>query len=138
VILTFLALVLIFCRFFIISIPKFSVPHIVLDHKLNIFDFSILFKPIFQKSPLVKIQNMYVDSDGHTALFSTHVNDASHCEFFIQILTKENTTTIRLFPLTDPNKTDSVKQSLVFLCKQIQENYPNMNVIKSNLWDYIT
>jgi len=53
-------------------------------------------------------------------------------------LTKENTTTIRLFPLTDPNKTDSVKQSLVFLCKQIQENYPNMNVIKSNLWDYIT
>ena len=112
-------------------------PHIVLDKSLNLFDFSILFKPLFQKSPLIKIQDMYVDTRGTTALLSTVVIDDSHHEFFIQVITNKNKTTIRLYPLTDPEKTDAVKQSLANLCLQIQQYYPNMNVIKSNLWDYL-
>ena len=112
-------------------------PHIVLDKSLNLFDFSILFKPLFQKSPLIKIQDMYVDTRGTTALLSTVVIDDSHHEFFIQVITNKNKTTIRLYPLTDPVKTDAVKQSLANLCLQIQQYYPNMNVIKSNLWDYL-
>ena len=112
-------------------------PHIVLDQSLNLFDFSILFKPLFQKSPLIKIQDMYVDTRGTTALLSTVVIDDSHHEFFIQVITNKNKTTIRLYPLTDPVKTDAVKQSLANLCLQIQQYYPNMNVIKSNLWDYL-
>ena len=52
-------------------------------------------------------------------------------------MTSKNKTTIRLYPLTDPPKTDAVKQSLVNICLQIQKHYPNMNVIKSNLWDYL-
>jgi hypothetical protein len=112
-------------------------PHIVLDKSLNLFDFSILFKPLFQKSPLIKIQDMYVDTRGTTALLSTVVIDDSHHEFFIQVITNKNKTTIRLYPLTDPTKTDTVKQSLANLCLQIQKHYPDMNVIKSNLWDYL-
>ena len=112
-------------------------PHIVLDKSLNLFDFSILFKPLFHKSPLIKIQDMYVDTRGTTALLSTVVIDDSHHEFFIQVITNKNKTTIRLYPLTDPTKTDAVKQSLANLCLEIQEHYPDMNVIKSNLWDYL-
>jgi len=112
-------------------------PHIVLNKTLNLFDFSILFKPIFQKSPLIKIQDMYVDTRGTNALFSTVVIDNSHHEFFIQIMTSKDKTTIRLLPLTDPEKTDLVKQSLVNLCLEIQKHYPDMDVIKSNLWDYL-
>jgi len=112
-------------------------PHIVLNKTLNLFDFSILFKPIFQKYPLIKIQDMYVDTRGTNALFSTVVIDNSHHEFFIQIMTSKDKTTIRLLPLTDPEKTDSVKQSLVNLCLEIQKYYPDMDVIKSNLWDYL-
>jgi len=112
-------------------------PHIVLDKSLNLFDFSILFKPLFQKSPLIKIQDMYIDTRGTTALLSTVVIDDSHHEFFIQVIVNKNKTTIRLYPLTDPVKTDAVKQSLATLCLEIQKYYPNMNVIKSNLWDYL-
>ena len=112
-------------------------PHIVLDQSLNLFDFSILFKPLFQKSPLIKIQDMYIDTRGTNALLSTVVIDDSHHEFFIQLIVNKNKTTIRLYPLTDPVKTDAVKQSLANLCLQIQQYYPNMNVIKSNLWDYL-
>tara|TARA_B110000438_G_scaffold272514_1_gene291252 strand:- start:306 stop:668 length:363 start_codon:yes stop_codon:yes gene_type:complete len=112
-------------------------PHIVLNKSLNLFDFSILFKPSFQKSPLIKIQDMYIDTRGSNALLSTVVIDDSHHEFFIQIITGKDKTTIRLYPITDPKKTDAVKQSLANLCSQILKCYPDMKVIKSNLWDYI-
>ena len=113
-------------------------PHIVLNRSLNLFDFSILFKPLFQKSPLIKIQDMYIDTRGTNALLNTIVIDDSHHEFFIQLMTNKNKTTIRLYPLTDPEKTDAVKQSLVNVYLEIQKQYPDMKVIKSNLWDYIT
>ena len=113
-------------------------PHIVLDKSLNLFDFSILFKPLFQKSPLIKIQDMYIDTRGTNALLNTIVIDDSHHEFFIQLITSKYKTTIRLYPLTDPPKTDAIKQSLANLCLEIQKCYPDMKIIKSNLWDYIT
>ena len=112
-------------------------PHIVLDKSLNLFDFSILFKPTFQKSPLIKIQDMYVDTRGTNGLLSTVVIDDSHHEFFIQLITGKDRTTIRLLPVTDPPKTDAVKQSLAILCLQIQHIYPDMKVIKTNLLDYL-
>ena len=112
-------------------------PHIVLDKSLNLFDFSILFKPTFQKSPLIKIQDMYIDTRGTNALLSTVVIDDSHHEFFIQLMSGKDRTTIRLYPLTDPQKTDSVKQSLAIVCFQIQRHYPDMKIIKTNLLDYL-
>ena len=112
-------------------------PHIVLDEKLDLFDFTILFKPIFQKSPLIKIHEMYTNVAGTNSLFSTVVIDTSHHDYFIQVMSSKDRTTIRLFPGTDPEKTDAVKQSLATLCLEIQKHYPDMKVIKSNLWDYI-
>jgi len=112
-------------------------PHIVLDRSLNLFDFSILFKPEFQKSPLIKISDMYVNTQNNTALFFTVVIDDSHHEFFIQLIAGKDRTTIRLLPTTDPTKTDAVKQSLANLCLQIQKHYPDINIQKSNLWDYL-
>ena len=112
-------------------------PHVVLDRSMNLHDFSILFKPIFQKSPLIKIHKMYTDIDGSNALFSTVVIDNSHHEFFIQVMTSNDRTTIRLLPVTDPEKTDAVKQSLANLALEIQQFYPDMKIIKSNLWDYL-
>jgi len=112
-------------------------PHIVLNKSLNLFDYAILFKPIFQKTPLIKIHKMHTDIDGTNALFSTVVIDNSHQEFFIHVMTNKDRTTIRLLPATDPEKTDAVKQSLVNLALQIMEFYPDMEVTKSNLWDYL-
>ena len=52
-------------------------------------------------------------------------------------MSNKDRTTIRLLPATDPEKTDSIKQSLANLCLEIQTHYPEMKVIKSNLWDYL-
>ncbi|MDC0330119.1 hypothetical protein OAN18_04465 [Nitrosopumilus sp.] len=92
-------------------------PHIVLDKSLNLFDFSILFKPTFQKSPLIKIQDMYVDTRGTNALLSTVVIDDSHHEFFIQLMSGKDRTTIRLLPVTDPPSPEAKKILNKFLHK---------------------
>ena len=112
-------------------------PHIVLDQQINLIDFAVLFKPLFQKSPLIKITEMYTDTRGSNALFSTIVIDESHHGFFIQVMTGKDKTTIRLLPATDPEKTDAVKQSLANLCLEIQKCYPDMKITKSNLWDFL-
>lgn len=73
-------------------------PHIVLDKSLNLFDFSILFKPIFQKSPLIKIQDMYIDTRGSNALLSAVVIDDSHHEFFIHLMTSKEKNNNSIIP----------------------------------------
>ena len=87
---------------------------------------------------MIKINDMYVDTRGTSALLNTIVIDNSHHEFLIQLITNKDKTTIRLYPLTDPEKTDAVKQSLANLYFEIRRCYPDVKVIKSNLWDYIT
>ena len=112
--------------------------YVVLDKKLNLYDFSILFEPIFQKSPLIKIDKLYVNSDGSNALLLTIVMDWDyHYEFFIELITDDNRTTIRLHPLTDTKKTEAVKQSLAYLALEIQNFYPDFKIVKSNLWNYL-
>ena len=80
---------------------------------------------------------MYTNVAGTNSLFSTVVIDTSHHDYLIQVMSSKDRTTIRLFPGTDPEKTDAVKQSLANLCLQIMDLYPDMKVIKSNLWEYL-
>ena len=112
-------------------------PHIALDKKIDLFEFSKFFSPIFQKSPLIKISTIYVEKNGLNAILPSVVIDDKHQEYFIQILTTENKTTVRLLPITDPEKTDSVKYSLAKVYFLIKQFDPQVNVVKSNLWDYI-
>jgi len=112
-------------------------PHIVLDKKIDLFEFASFFSPVFQKSPLIKISTIYVEKNGLNALLPTVTIDEKHQEYFIQILTTENKTTIRLLPLTDPSKTDTVKRSLAEIYFLIKQYDSQVNVSKSNLWDYI-
>lgn len=112
-------------------------PHIVLNKEVDLFEFSRSFLPYFQKSPLIKISNIYVENNGLTALLRVVVIDELHQEFFIQISTGTKKTTIRLLPLTDPEKTDSVKRSISLVYWQLQKFDSSLVVTKSNLWEYV-
>ena len=112
-------------------------PHIVVDKQVNLFEFSKSFKSHFQKSHLIRISSIYVENNGLTALLPVVVIDELHQEFFIQISTSLKKTTIRLLPLTDPTKTDSVKRSLSLVYLQMKKFDSSLIVTKSNLWDYI-
>lgn len=86
---------------------------------------------------LIKIKEIFLDPDKQNALFSTIVIDEFHQEFFIQVLTNKEKTTVRLLPLTDPKKTDSVKKAMVLISQLIKTNSPELKITKTNLQEYL-
>lgn len=114
-------------------------PHIVLDSIVNLEYLQSEFKPIFQKGKsLIRINDMFVHDQKHTALFFVVAMDKLHQEYFIEVSTRESKTTIRLLPLTDPVKTDSVKKSLVLICEFIKKYYPLHNITKTTLQNFLS
>ena len=113
-------------------------PHIVFNQRINLNDFKNEFSPIFQKEPiLIKVQTIFVDKDNLTALLPSIVISELHQEFLIEISTRQEKTTIRLYPGTDPEKTDGVKTAMALLAKQIMKLHPDYEVTKTNLSDYL-
>ncbi len=113
-------------------------PHVVFDKKIDLFNLSKNFIPIFQKTPiLIKISSIFVEQNGHSALLPTIVIDKSHQEFLIEISTTELKTTIRLYPGTDPEKTDGVKISMALMSKFLIKIFPDVKIIRSNIYEFL-
>ena len=114
-------------------------PHIVLNGNVDLEKIQDEFQVIFEKNDhIIRLKEMYVNSSKNNALVHTLVIDEENQEFFIEVLTSKDKTTIRLYPLTDPKKTDSVKISMVLLCGFIKKIYPDLLVGKTNLQDYLS
>ena len=113
-------------------------PHVVFGKKIDLDELAGKFKMTMLKDPfLVKLQNIYVDKEKRSALVSAVVIDTEHRQFFIEIVTRENKTTVRLFPLTDPEKTNGVKMSLGLLANVIQSVDPECVITKTNIDEFL-
>ena len=114
-------------------------PHIVLNGDVDLEKIQGQFQVILKKNPcIIRLKEMYVSSSKKNALVHTLVIDQESQEFFIEVLASKGKTTIRLYPLTDPKKTDSVKISMVLLCDFIKKLYPDLPIGKTNLQDYLS
>jgi hypothetical protein len=118
-------------------------PHIVLSGSIllsNAFEHieKIHFKD--QKSNIiVRIENYFINQPGNTILAKTVVVDEKPQSFYIMVMNREDKTTIRLDPQTDPEKTDGVKIALALMAKRIQEieKAHNLYVSKTNIQEFI-
>ena len=114
-------------------------PHIVLNGSVDLEKIRAHFQPIFEKdSSIIRLKEMYVASSKNNALIHTITIEQETQEFFIELLSSKDKTTIRLYPLTDPKKTDSVKISMALLCDFIKKLYPDLPIGKTNLQDYLS
>ena len=114
-------------------------PHIVFDGKVDLAKIQVDFTPIFMKTDsLIKIKDAYINGNKNNLLLSSLVIDEFHQEFFIEVLSGDEKTTIRLYPLTDPKKTDSVRRAMVFVARIIEKNHPDIPIGKTNLQDYLS
>ena len=113
-------------------------PHVVFDEKIDLEYFSKEFlETIITKPCLIKLLNVYTDKEKRTALVPAVVIDKLHQQFFIEISTRKDKTTVRLFPGTDPEKTDGVKMSLGLTAKIIQEINPNFKITRTNIDEFL-
>ena len=113
-------------------------PHVVFNTKIDLEGLSKKFQNIFQKEPfLIKIQNIFLDRAKRCALIPTVVIDEKNQQFLIEITSREGKTTVRLYPGTDPVKTDGVKTAIGILVKIIQETFSEAIITKTNITKYI-
>lgn len=113
-------------------------PHVVLNKKIDLQSLANEFiETISHKPCLIKIQNIFVDKHNRSALLPTTVIEEKNQNFFIEVNTREGKTTIRLFPGTDPEKTDGVRTAMGLVVRKIQEINSDVRVTKTNIQQFL-
>jgi hypothetical protein len=100
------------------------VPHVVLEGRITIEDCQKHFQPSVEREGelLVKFDRFYLERGGRSALIETLVVDHGHTQkFFIHLSPKGEGITVRLEPLTDPEKSAGVKRALALAAHGIRK-----------------
>ena len=118
-------------------------PHIVLSGSIQLGNtFKQMNKMLFkdQKSNIiVRIENFFINQRCDIILSKAIAIDQKTQSFYIVVMNRENNITIRLDPITDPEKTDGVKIALALMAKRIQdiEKISDLYVSKTNIQEFI-
>ncbi|MBD3798035.1 MAG: hypothetical protein IE887_09950 [Campylobacterales bacterium] len=115
-------------------------PHIVLENIDNTKKAFDAVTPFTQKTEngILKLTDKYINAKEQTALLeSLAVENGTNQNFFIQLSQKKSSVTVRLLPLTDPEKTKGVKHIMAMVAKQIKDTDENITYGKNNLEDFL-
>jgi hypothetical protein len=113
-------------------------PHIVFDRKIDLAVFAEKFEPFMAKEPnIIKLDDLFLSKSKKSALIQAVSIDEKNQQFLIEISAKEEKTTIRLYPGTDPEKTAGVKRSMGYLGQMIQKTFPQIKISKTNISEFI-
>ncbi|WP_458746457.1 hypothetical protein [Candidatus Nitrosocosmicus sp. T] len=116
--------------------------HIVISGPLKFENIYLEFEKVIHKidnKTIIKYTDCFLNKDKNIILMSTVVIENQRpISFYITIISKENQITIRLEPITDPEKTFGVKKSLALIAMKILEKENNLKITKTNLQDFIT
>ena len=115
-------------------------PHIVLE-KINstkaAFD---AVQPFANKidGGILKVVDKYINANEQTALIeSLAIENGVNQNFFVQLSQKKSSLTVRLLPMTDPEKTSGVKLIMASIAKQIKDIDSTIEYGKNNLEDFL-
>jgi hypothetical protein len=115
-------------------------PHIVLENINSVKEAFDVIDPFVNKidGGVLKVTDKYINASQQSALIESLVVSAGNNQnFFIQLSQKKSSLTVRLFPLTDPEKTVGVKTIMAIIAKQIKDSNTQISYGKSNLQDFI-
>jgi hypothetical protein len=116
-------------------------PHVVFEGDFSLQKAFESFRSIVEREgdEVRKIERCFLDSRKHTLLLETLiVSGRQRQKYLIQISSRsEGGITLRLDPLTDPEKTDAVKRSLVTAARWLQGVFPALVVRKTNIAPFL-
>lgn len=90
-------------------------PHVVLEGDITIDEAERRFEPFVHRDGtlIVKAERFYRERESRAALIEMVVVETGHTQkFFIQLSHRDGGLTVRLEPLTDPEKTPGVRRAL--------------------------
>jgi hypothetical protein len=117
-----------------------NMPHIVLE---NINSAQEAFDRVEKfankiEGGILKVMDKYLNGDKQTALVEAlAIENGKNQNFFIQLSQKQSSLTVRLLPLTDPEKTAGVKTIMSMVAKQIKDADTTITYGKNNLEDFL-
>ena len=115
-------------------------PHIVLENINSAKTAFDAVQPFAQKidGGILKVVDKFINASEQSALIeSLAIENGVNQSFFIQLSQKKSSLTVRLFPLTDPEKTDGVKMLMASIAKQIKDIDSTIDYGKNNLVDFL-
>ena len=115
-------------------------PHVVLDGPVDISGFCRAYRPVTQHHPggILKLQTAYVGIDGTEVLIEAiSVEDGPPVRFLVQILCRGDRTTVKVYPGTDPEKTDGVKKIIALTARMLKECSPGVRYGTTNLGGFL-
>jgi len=115
-------------------------PHIVLENINSVKEAFDVIGPFINKieGGVLKVTDTYINASQQSALIeSLVVSQGSNQNFFVQLSQKKSSLTVRLFPLTDPEKTAGVKTIMAIIAKQIKDSNAQISYGKTNLQEFL-
>ncbi|MDT8420695.1 MAG: hypothetical protein RQ754_09700 [Desulfuromonadales bacterium] len=115
-------------------------PHVVLE---NIDSARVAFDSVETFTTrlddgILKVTDTFLNAAQNKALIeSLAVENGNNQSFFVELSQKKNSLTVRLLPLTDPEKTAGVKMIMARVAKQIKDANPGVSYGKTNLQDFL-
>ncbi len=116
-------------------------PHVVLEGKANIDEFFNNFNKVFFRDTdnniIVRLEEILVNNLKTRFLVkATSIVNNIPRSYYISILLKGSSITIRLDDLTDPEKNEGVKISLAIVARMFITKY-GLKVVRTNINEYL-
>ncbi|MCZ6670446.1 MAG: hypothetical protein O6947_05400 [Acidobacteria bacterium] len=115
-------------------------PHVTIEGPVLIADLESKFEPIqFREGTrIIKIGKFFREKTEGSALLEAIIVEAGHQQrFFILLSQKPEGITIRLEPLTDPEKTGAVRIALALVARRVLDWAPGCRYGFTNLTEYL-
>jgi len=115
-------------------------PHIILNGTADCERFFASFKPTQERADgeILKTQDIYISQDKKIVLVEAiAIEDGPPQRFFIQVSIKDNRTTVRIYPGTDPLKTTGVKKLLATVARMMRDQHPEISYGATNLKEFL-
>jgi hypothetical protein len=118
-----------------------GMPHVVIEGDLEVRQVWERFEPILARTgdQVIKMERAFLDKEGSSVLLETLVvSQGLKQKFFIQVSRKKSGgVTVRLEPLTDPEKTTAVKEALGMTGRWVLGLAPGLRFGATNIEEHL-
>lgn len=116
-------------------------PHVILEGPVDLKKFYAEYQPLSLKADneILKLQIIFISQAGDMALIEgLAIESGPPNRFFIQIISKNGRTTVKLYPWPDPEKTPGVKKLTALVARQLKAQSPEIKYGTTNLKDFLS
>jgi hypothetical protein len=127
-------------RFALHHAAKTRMPHVIVEGPASLERLYQDFAPetVRQGAAILKLRALYLNTTKTDALLDcVVVEDGLPQNFYALLSQKAAGLTVRLDPLTDPQKTDGVKRLLALLGRRLKAQHPACAYGATNLTEYL-